>query len=223
MKIDFDEEKHEYRINGQKVPSVSEILAPLSAERYRELNPAVLAQAAARGTAVHEICEAIDYGLDAEIDPVLVGYVTAYQAFLRDYFPKWEMIEQIVPCYGYQLIDGPTPIVWYCGTIDRYGIIDGKEAVVDIKTYASVNTDSMISASCQTALYSMALESMEKDPRKRYLLHLKKDGDYRLIDLNKFDTERGFCSFDTAWRLYEVWHDVEAARKAKKKGKKKDE
>lgn len=219
MKIDFDEEKHEYRVDGKKVPSVSEILAPLSEDRYSELNPAVLRQAALRGSAVHEATEIIDYGGEPEQDPELMGYVNAYVEFLRTYFPEWEMIERIVPMYRYLPEGYPdSENVLYCGTVDRYGTIDKKKCVVDIKTYASMNTDALISASCQTALYRAALwEQSEEIIIKRYVLHLKKDGSYRLIDLDKFDRERGFNSLDVAWKLYEIWEARENARKTVRK------
>lgn len=224
MQIDFDEETHVYTVNGKKVPSVSEILAPLSAERYAEINPATLRQAALKGTAVHEATEIIDYGGEPEIEPETMGYINAYVDFLRDYFPTWEMIERIVPAYrflpeGYPDEDN----VMFCGTVDRYGTIDKKKCVVDIKTYASMTTDSLISASCQTAMYRAALWEQEQEADiKRYVLHLKKDGNYRLIDLDKFDRERGFNSPGVAWRLYEVWDAKERARKTNRKGAKKD-
>lgn len=224
-KIEFDAEKHEYTWEGQKIPSVSDILAPLSAERYAEINPAVLQQAAARGTAVHEICEAMDYGLDPEIEPGLEGYAQAYSDFLRDYFPKWELIEQIV----YYRVDGDvyTAPPLFCGTVDRYGTIDEKPAVLDIKTYASLTTDSMISASCQTAMYAGAIFDDIRDNiiKKaqlslsvvRYLLHLKKDGSYRLVNLNNFDKERGFDGPETAAMLLRLKRTLDKARKGKKK------
>ena len=224
-KIEFDAEKHEYTWEGQKIPSVSDILAPLSAERYAEINPAVLQQAAARGTAVHEICEAMDYGLDPEIEPGLEGYAQAYSDFLRDYFPKWELIEQIV----YYRVDGDvyTAPPLFCGTVDRYGTIDEKPAVLDIKTYASMTTDSMISASCQTAMYAGAIFDDIRDNiiKKaqlslsvvRYLLHLKKDGSYRLVNLNNFDKERGFDGPETAAMLLRLNRTLDGARKGKKK------
>ena len=96
MKIDFDEEKHEYSVDGVRVPSVSEILAPLSADRYADLNPWMLKAAAARGTAVHEACELIDYGVEPEEDPETDGYLVAYQSFLLDHEVEWKMIEGIV-------------------------------------------------------------------------------------------------------------------------------
>ena len=215
MKIDFDEEKHEYSVGGIKVPSVSEILAPLSADRYRDLNPAVLQQAAARGTAVHEATEALDYDLNPEIMPDIAGYVEAYINFLRDYFPRWEMVEGRVCNADW---DGAEIVPIYAGTVDRYGKIDGKPAVLDIKTYASMTTDALIAASCQTQLYRCAIDnnytSLWHD-MKRYVLHLKKDGGYRLIDLDKFDDERNFNSYDVAFMLLRVWIAREDARNAK--------
>lgn len=211
LRIDFDEEKHEYSVGGVKVPSVSEILAPLSAERYRDLNQSMLAQAAERGRAVHEATEAIDYGLDPEIDPEIGGYVKAYFDFIRDYRPEWEMIEGIVGCYRVK-----DEIPFFAGTVDRYGKIDGLPSVVDIKTYASMTTDSQLAASCQTMLYANALESMGEDFSEgfsRYILHLRKDGTYRLIDLWKWDDDHGFRVRDTAWMLYNVWHNIDTAKK----------
>lgn len=212
MKIDFDEEKHEYSVGGVKVPSVSEILAPLSADRYRDLNPAVLQQAAARGTAIHEATEALDYDLNPEIMPDIAGYVEAYIAFLRDYFPQWEKVE------GRVCAENAKNAPIYAGTVDRYGKIDGRPCVVDIKTYASMTTDALIAASCQTQLYRCAIDnnytSLWHD-MKRYVLHLKKDGNYRLIDLDKFDDERNFNSYDVAFMLLRVWIAREDARNAK--------
>lgn len=215
MTIDFDEEKHEYRVNGKKVPSVSEILAPLSGHKYSALNPSVLAAAAARGTAVHEACEALDYGMDPEISPEIAGYIKAYKEFLRDYFPKWEMIEQIVTAYKvYPEQMPPEDCVMYCGTVDRYGLIDGTPSVVDIKTYASMDTDALLTASCQTQLYARAIQGPYA---KRYVVHLKKDGTYRLIDLGKFDKECGFNSSANADMLVQHWWQMEEARRARKK------
>ena len=210
MKIDFDEEKHEYTVDGKRVPSVSEILAPLS-DRYDGLNPSVLQMAAARGTAVHEATEIIDYGGEPEMMPETFGYINAYIEFLRTYFPRWEMIERPVAYYRW----AEEAVPFYAGTIDRYGVIDGHTAVVDIKTYASLTTDGLIAASCQTQLYKDAIS--EYLPIKRYVLHLKKDGGYRLVDLDHFDKERGFDSHTIAWRLFEIWQAKDNAKKTVRK------
>lgn len=225
MKIDFDEEKHEYSVNGVKIPSVSEILAPLSAERYSELNPWMVKAAAARGTAIHEACELIDYGCEPDEDPDIDGYLVAYQSFLLDHDVKWSMIERIV---YYNRAENELPL--YCGTVDRYGLIDGVPTLVDIKTYASLSTDAQLAASCQTILYLDAIEEVAEryladefiesiGSQHRAILHLRKDGTYRLVDLGEWDNKHGFNSRDTAWMLFNVWANKDAAKKTNKRGK----
>lgn len=208
MKIDFDEEKHEYRVGRVKVPSVSEILAPLSAMRYGDLNPAMLQAAANRGTAIHKACEEIDYGLEPDEDPETEPYLDAYRQFLIDHDVQWDMIERIV---HWDDEDG----VAYCGTLDRYGMLDGKRAVVDIKTYASMTTDAQISASCQTQLYRDCISNWLYIGR--FILHLRKDGTYRLIDLDEFDEKRDFESGYVADACYAIYKRVADAKKRRKR------
>jgi len=218
VRIDFDEEKHEYRAGGVRVPSVSEVLAPLSAERYGELNPWMLKAAAAKGTAVHEACELIDYGVEPDEDPEIDGYLFAYQTFLLEHDVEWEKIEAVVAFYRDLPFSGDhDEIPLYAGTLDRFGMVDGEPTVVDIKTYASLSTDAQLAASCQTALYRDALESMGGFVMKRAILHLRKDGTYRLVDLNKWDKDHGFNSKDTAWMLWNVWNNKDKAKRTVKR------
>ncbi len=235
MRIDFNEDKHEYSVGGVVIPSVSEILAPLSADRYSQIDKFVLKNAAERGTAVHAATRAIDYGFAPEEDFSISAYLKAYYMFLREVKPEWEMIEQIVWYCRYL---GDTPL--YAGTVDRYGKIDGKPCVVDIKTYASLSTDAFIGASCQTILYRDAIEAMKdmdgtpemvksvwrendewmdkEDVIRRYVLHLKSDGNYRFASLDNFDKEREFRSGSVAWSLVNLKYDIQSAYR--KKGKK---
>lgn len=215
MKIDFDEEKHEYSVDGVKIPSVSEILAPLSSERYGDLNPWMVKMAAARGTAIHEACELIDYGSEPEENADIDGYLVAYQSFLLDHEVSWQEIEKVV-CY----IRAAGELPLYCGTVDRYGMIDGRKTVLDIKTYASLSTDAQLTASCQTVLYSDAIESRGGEVEERCILHLRKDGTYRLVSLSEWDNKHGFNSRDTAWMLWNVWNNKDKARKTVRKGAK---
>lgn len=225
MKIDFNEEKHEYSVDGVKVPSVSEILAPLNADRYGEINQAVLRSAAERGKAVHELCEAIDYEIEPEeVMPELEGYMDAYYQFLFDHYVDWQMVEQIVACY--RGVEGEPPL--YCGTVDRFGIVDDEMAVVDIKTYASMTTEAQMTASCQTALYAHALlngkpgdeyHATQDGSIHRYILHLKKDGKYRLIDLGNFDEKRGWNGPAVAGELLHLYYEKRTALAGKREKK----
>ncbi len=179
-KIEFDAEKHIYRVDGVRMPSVTEILEPITAKHYGEISQEVLRMAAERGTIVHEACEEIDYGLEAEVPVEYEGYVNAYLSFLGDYRPEWEIgIEQMI----YSCEDG------YCGTVDRAGTIFGKDAVLDIKTTTSPTRQSKMAGCCQTVAYANALNI---PTAKRYLLYLKRDGAYSLLDCEKWERKNGF-------------------------------
>lgn len=189
MKVEFREDTHEYFVDGVNVPSVTEVLSVLTGSHYGSINPAVLARAAAKGTAVHEACEMIDYGFPPDmVESEIAGYVEGYMAFLRDYKPQWERIEEIV--VGEYLGDK------FAGRLDRYGYIDGHPAVLDIKTTSNPNRMQYVSLCCQTAAYWLALDHEEHDYPKRYGLYLKPNGDYRLFDCNDFAERLGL--FDTA-------------------------
>lgn len=213
MNIRFNEEKHEYTWDGEKVPSVSEILSPLSADRYGLINGMVLADAARRGRAVHALTEAIDYGVSVDGDEDAIefeAYVEAYCSFLIEHDVTWVLSEEIVT---YTKAEAERPV--YAGTLDRYGLIDGERAIVDIKTYASLDADAQMQASCQTQLYKDALISngFEAHGAKRYVLHLKKDGKYRLASLDDFDKKRGWDSGAVAGELARLWYQKDACYK----------
>lgn len=169
--ITFDETSHAYTVNGKRVPSVTEITSVLTAGKYAESTPA-LAQAQRRGTEVHELCEAIDCGIDPdelEIAPELVGYVNAYLAFLRDYRPEWDFLEKIVYCSD------------YAGRADRIGRINGQTAILDIKTTSNMDRRAKLALYFQLYGYSRARERMGENPAGLMAgLQLKKDGKYTL-------------------------------------------
>ena len=55
--LTFDPEKHIYRLDGFIIPSVTQVMKPLSDEKYKDVDQEVLDAAAKRGTAVHSACE----------------------------------------------------------------------------------------------------------------------------------------------------------------------
>lgn len=188
----FDEERHLYFYDGHIYPSVTEICAPL--QSFADVSPAVLQQAQRRGTQVHEYTQLIDYGVEPdalEVEPELAGYVLAYMRFLRDYKPQWDMIEQ--------------PIVstssHYAGTLDRFGKIDGRPWLVDIKTTSQPKRPTLISWACQLEGYARMLEC---DIYCRSDLQLRKDGTYKLYF--DFETEEryGFDAVDLFTKLLQI-------------------
>lgn len=185
-KIEFNAEKHQYIVDGREVPSVTTILNYLTANHYGAINEAVLRQAAQRGSDVHEACQMIDYGCEAEVDPVTAPYVDAYMQFLNDYRPKWEEIEQ--KHYSER---------GFCGTVDRMGTLNYKKCILDIKTTGSPSKLNYLAYCSQLVAYSMFYE--DGSDFNRYILFLKKDGEYRLVDADEYAERHGFMPFF-------VWH-----------------
>lgn len=181
MKLEFNAELHEYRIDGKVVPSVTEICAPLTAQSFSELNPTMMRQAAARGTIIHELTELIDYGTapeDLEMYSELTGYVTAYQRFLRDYSPTWTHIE-------YRLGNAE---LGFAGTLDRMGVID-RPCIVDIKTTSNPNRATKVAWVSQLSGYRWLCNNATLE---RYNLLLKPDGKYTLYNASNIEEKYGF-------------------------------
>lgn len=200
--IFFDEQTHTYLVDGKNVSSVTEILAPLH-RSYGKVNQSVLDYAAARGTAVHEACELIDYGAEPEVYPEIEGYVRAYLDFLQVYRPRWTHIEHIVyHDYGR-----------YIGTLDRAGYLNGTEfAIVDIKT-SQPTKEALVSVCLQTYAYKMALQNQEPQyadiPISRYGLFLKADGNFRIVSCDEYEAKYDINEVNAWADLLNVRHVVD--------------
>lgn len=192
MTVTYDDATHSYTVNGKRVPSVTEITGILTAGKYSGGNDAVLVQAQRRGTEVHELCEAIDCGIDPEeleIAPELVGYVNAYLSFLRDWSPEWDFLEKIVCCDE------------FAGRADRIGKIDGKTVILDIKTTSNMDRISKLALYFQLHGYWQAMAKYGTPfPCRMLGLQLKKDGKYTLHWSD--DIERKYLAGQDKWLIW---------------------
>ena len=195
----FDPDTHTYTLDGRRVPSVTEICAPVTAVKYGSVNSALVAQAARRGSLIHEYCQCIDYGVHLaalDVDPALAGYVRAYLAFLDTYRPDWSMIEQ--PVYTED----------YAGTLDRFGTIQGRPCIADLKTTADMDRLSQISLALQLQGYlgaeSPALPSVH--PSRRIGVQLRRDGSFRVLSQQQIVQKhfRGADPAETFDRLLKI-------------------
>lgn len=164
----FFDQGHKYTLDGEEIPSVSELCRFLSREIYGTVAQYTLDQAADRGTQVHKLCEALDLYGKADVPDDLLLYLQAYIQFRRDHSVHWERIEAAFH----------HPKDRYAGTIDRYGVLDGEKALLDIKTNYAVQKP-LCAASLN--LYRRMLEANGLTVDRLYILHLKKDGAYQLL------------------------------------------
>lgn len=172
--LKYIDDGHIYMLDGERLPCVSDLCRFLSREIYRDAPVWQMEAAADRGTKVHAAAEALDRSGKAEIEVEYFPYLAAYAAFLREHNVSWDLIEY--PDYH--------PIFRYAGTLDRYGRLDGKLTLLDIKTTYAVYKP-LCSASLN--LYRKILEARGKQVDRLVILHLNKDGAYKLIPFEKDD------------------------------------
>lgn len=122
--LTFDDRRHIYRLKGIELPSVTQVMKPLSDETYRSVEPRVLNRAADKGTAVHNAIENyISFGIE-DIDPEFSGYFTAFLRWYREFNVKPIASE-------YRLYH---KFMGYAGTADLICDIGGQLHLVDYKT-----------------------------------------------------------------------------------------
>lgn len=132
----FNEETHEYFIDGVQYPSVTDIAKPISFARLDALQKSMLDRARIRGQIVHELCE--EYILLGEIDetaldPEISPYMASFVEWARTYRPKVIYTEK-------RLFSKD---MGYCGCLDMLCEIDGKVTLIDYKTTATIDKKSL--------------------------------------------------------------------------------
>lgn len=158
-------------VDGEEVPSVSELTRFLSREVYNNTPQYAMDGAAQRGTKIHKATEALDkFGL-VECEDDFVPYVRAYVEFVKNHAPVWDKIEWPV-CYEKR----------YAGTVDRYGTIGSIPGILDIKTTQSITGLHKVLYTAQLNLYRLAVLK-EKPVEGLWVLQLKKDGTYKIIPI----------------------------------------
>lgn len=173
--LDFDEERHIYSLRGIQLPSVTQIMKPMSLMLYDGIPMQTLSEAANRGTRAHEqISNSVLYGV-IESDEDTQPYIDAFKLFEDMYNPVWLASEYRT--YHKQLR--------YAGTIDLIGYVtpdDGTGVdVIDLKTTAAWHP---VMIGTQTSAYGEALRSHGIKVRKQYGLQLLKTGKMRFERLD---------------------------------------
>ncbi len=179
-RLTFDADKHQYRLDGKPIPSVTQILKSAGMISFDSVPRDVLDAAAKFGTAVHLATELADRGtLDHDaLDPALAPYLQAWRDFVSDHAARIDGIEGRVCSHR-----------WLCaGTYDRVMTIGRKRILADLKTSVALSP----AVGPQTAAYAAMFEELTAIKiRERWAIRLTADG-YRVTvlkdksDLNVF-------------------------------------
>jgi hypothetical protein len=166
--LEYFDETHTYLYDGLMLPSVSQILGTKYRNEYASVPPAVLNNAAQRGTAVHKAIENYNNS----------GYDDGSEAVRNFKFLQKQ--------YGFEVLDSELPIVIFkddmpiaCGRLDMTMFIDGQIGIADIKTVSTLNKEKI---AYQLNLYRIGLmQSFGVDAQFLKIIHLR-DGIRKVID-----------------------------------------
>jgi hypothetical protein len=189
--LEFDADVHAYTLNGQRIPSVTQVLGDSGVADFSKMPESVREFALERGSYVHLACELHDRDdlVYDSLGPVIKPYLDAYLAFRADTGFKPCAIELAGCNQQYQ----------YAGTLDRIGTNrGGQHWLIDFKSGSLAKWVSL-----QTAAYQNMDQVVIEYPNViRYGLQLKKDGRYSMSEayLDPNDFAR-FCWLLTANRI----------------------
>lgn len=175
--LTFDAGPHLYRLNGEVIPSVTQIMEPLSRRKYERVSEVTLKRAAEKGEAVHEGCENwLKYGIE-DVPLEHMGYFRAFKEWWSLRNPS--LVGSEIRIYH--------KLYRYAGTIDLLVYIAGVLTLVDIKT-----TWNLEEKLCRTQLeaYVQALASHGIIVEDKRILHLKRDGKWKDPKFPVRDAER---------------------------------
>ena len=166
--LEFYPETHTYLYEGLMLPSVSQILGMKYKNEYASVPPAVLNNAAQRGTAVHKAIENYNNS----------GYDDGSEAVRNFKFLQKQ--------YGFEVLDSELPLVIFkddmpiaCGRLDMTMLMDGETGIADIKTVSTLNKEKI---AYQLNLYRIGLmQSYGVDAKFLKIIHLR-DGIRKVID-----------------------------------------
>jgi hypothetical protein len=187
MALHFDEATHRYTLDGRELISVTQALTEAGFIDARWYND----EAALRGTYTHAAIALHHEGAlaAASIDPIVRPFFEAYLKFLGD-------TGYVIAACEERVCD---PMAGYAGTLDLRGRFPGNPCmdVIDIKTGAVPPW-----VGYQTAAYARLVKGTKK---RRWALHLRADGLYRLEPLVNRTDERVFLAALTVAQAKRGW------------------
>lgn len=175
--LEFIDKEHIYVLNGEIIPSVSQILKELFPLKYDNVPKEILESKAQYGTQVHKFIEVIE----TKKPKRPLAYIKRY------YNPNIYQIESIKDYlnlkekYKIEIFECEKMVHYknkYAGRLDLKGYVNGKSAIIDIKT--TYNLDELY-VSWQNSMYELADGKIDE----LYCLWLPKGRLGKLIKLER--------------------------------------
>ena len=162
----FDSARHVYTLDGQQIPSVTQLLDAAQLVKGKKYFTESSRQ---RGSEVHALAADYDLGVDlggilekSGVRAYVLGYIGAAMALK----PRWEAVEE----------PEVHPVFRFAGTPDRVGTVFGRPTVAEIKTGAR-SDEHAVQVALQAVLISHRLR-IDPDDIQRIVIYTKKTGKY---------------------------------------------
>lgn len=200
-RLHFDEKLHAYYLDGQRVPSVTQVLSLAGLVDLRDIPPHILETARLKGEYVHRLCEFLDQGdLDpASVDPALAGYVQAWERCKEERGFEVSAVEERL----FYVSERGLP---FAGSSDRrvLFIADGDvPGILDLKTGTRLQPTTALQLAAYDLATCYSLKLVVPRGHLRIAVKLCADGTY---EWKRYDDDRDHDLFLAAlelahWRL----------------------
>ena len=171
-RLEYIDESHQYIYDGCLIPSVSELIKFVFPNKYSNVPTKILAAKASWGTAIHSAIECHEQGLPFSLTPMQTITFEQYLRLKEE--NQIEVVEQETMVH----FEGR-----FGGRLDMIATVNGKRSLVDIKTTAKLDVESL---AIQLGLYAMAYG---EDFESYYCIHLPKKDLGRLVEIKSKSKE----------------------------------
>lgn len=185
MKLEFDAKTHRYLVDGEPVPSVTQIISAVLGQSWMAADWYLQ-----RGRAVHACAALLAQGLDFSYDPQIEGQVKALRRFYSEVHPEVISTEEKMASAVYR----------YAGTPDLICLIEGTKTIIDFK--ASIDEER---TALQLGGYAVLYGEQHKKP-----LHygrgveIRADGKYQMSKkINLRQARREFMALRGTYGIME--------------------
>lgn len=156
--IEFIEEEHIYLIGGIIVPSVTQILQKLFPKKYARVPIETLNKKANYGTQLHKYIEIIEKKKPKKP----LAYIKRYYDLNIYHEESLRQYLKIKEKYHIEVLESEKIVYYedkYAGTLDIKALVNGKLAIIDIKTTIELDKNWV---SWQNSYYELADEPVEE-------------------------------------------------------------
>ena len=192
--VEFNEENHIYKVDGNIVPSVTQLLHFLFPNKYKGVPAEVLSNKANYGTEIHSLIEKVNdmnitdpldaYSLEYS-DGLMINSITNYINVKNKY--KFKPIAQELMVYNKYL----------AGRFDLISEMNNKICLMDIKTTYILDREYL---SWQLSIYNYLNKEIKAE--ELYAIWVPKNNDVQLIKI-KFKSDKEIINLIMTYYLEE--------------------